>query len=199
MRKNAGDKEEKEHGYFKHPYPKSYNQVPFLYGSLLLSQSIKQTRAVESILPHASQDMMPITRSYSKGLMSERTRKGNHKFGQGFLQDTSLTNQRVFKQFNVSVWRKRNCDLHPSHWFRDENFISGFRRVGKIIWPCTCVSEDTLLSRRLCSLKLEHQAPSWPLLLPSVIFSHHLQWVSKLDYISTWPYEATENLGCVHI
>lgn len=89
----------------------------------------------------------------------KKNMEGNHKFGQSFLQDTSLTNQRVFKQFNVSVWRKRNCDLHPSHWFRDENFISGFRGVGEIIWPCTCVFEDTPLARRLCSLKLEHQAP----------------------------------------
>lgn len=169
MRMNAGDKEEKEHNYFKHPYPKSHNSLWFF--DPLLSQSIKKTRAVESILPHASQDMMPRTRLYSKGLISERTVKGNHKSGHGFLQVTPLTNQWLFKQFNVKMWWRRKCDLHPGHWFRDENFLSGFRGLGEIIWPCTCVFEDTPLARRPCSLKLEHQAPWWPLCF-SQSFSH---------------------------
>lgn len=186
MRKNAGDKEEKEHGYFKHPYSKSYNQVPFLYGSLLLSQSIKQTRAVESYCYMQAKTWCQELGHTQRVWCQKEPGKGTTNLGRVFSKTRPLTNQRVFKQFNVSVWRKRNCDLHPSHWFRDENFISGFRGVGEIIWPCTCVFEDTPLSRRLCSLKLEHQAPWWPLLLLSVIFSHHLQWVSKLDYISTW-------------
>lgn len=108
-----------------------------------ITRSLFSMVLCSSLSPSSKQDLLRVychtqARTWGQELghthrvfMSERTMKGNHKFGQGFLQDTSLTNQRVFKQFNVSVWKKRNCDLHLSHWFGDENFISGFRGEGR--------------------------------------------------------------------
>lgn len=129
-------------------------------------------KSAEYTLPHPSQDMMPTAELCSKASISERPVKGNHTFGQGFLQGTSLAYLCIFKPFDFRMGWKRIYDPLASHWLRAENFISVFTGVWEIIWPHLCESEDAPLPRQPRGPELQRQAPGASFYFSQSHFSH---------------------------
>lgn len=129
-------------------------------------------KSAEHTLPHPSLDMMPTAKICSEALISERTMKRNHTFGQGFLHVTPLAYLCIFKQFDFRMGWKRIYDPLAGYRLRAENFISVFTGVWEIIWPHLCESEDAPLPRQPCGPELQRQAPGASFYFSQSHFSH---------------------------